>query len=403
MTLPEIPNNHVQIGGRASNLAVVQSELVKAEILSKFPELECSVLALTTLGDKVQSKPLYSFGGKALWTKELEILLLEKIDEFPQLDLIVHSLKDVPTNLPEEFELGCILKREDPRDALIMKTGSMYKTLADLPAGSVVGTSSVRRSAQLMKHYPHLKFESVRGNLQTRLRKLDDPELPYACLLLASAGMNRVGLGHRITTCLDAPEMYYAVGQGALGVEIRKGDTVMKNLLKHIECVPTTLRCYAERSLMRHLEGGCSVPIGVQTKYDEKTQKLTFSATIVSPDGKTSVEDHIEEIVRTREEADALGIKLGDMLTAKGAREILQCIDFTRINEAPQKTPNTSQSSIVSKSEQKVSQPQAQTHLKTHTQPQKTQQPQKVQLKQTQPSIIDRTPLGIYSNNTVSV
>lgn len=336
---------HVQIGGRASGLAVAQSEIVKAHLIREFPKLACSILALKTLGDKVHSQPLYSFGGKALWTKELEILLLGPIGEHPQLDVIVHSLKDLPTHLPEEFELGCVLDREEPRDALVMKAGSQYKKLRDLPDGSVVGTSSVRRSAQLLKYYPRLNFESVRGNVQTRLRKLDDPETPYECLLLAGAGLLRVGLGNRITQYLDAPEMYYAVGQGALGVEIRKGDTRIKELLLHIEDISSTMRCYAERSLMRHLEGGCSVPIGVNTNYNSDTKVLKFNATIVSPDGTQSVEDSIEGKVLSKDDADNLGIELGDRLVAKGAKKILDAIDFAKINTSPLTplTPTTPQ------------------------------------------------------------
>lgn len=217
--------SHIQIGGRKSKLAVVQLELVKKAIQDIYPEIDCSILALSTLGDKVQTQPLYSFGGKSLWTKELEILLMDRVDEFPQLDLIVHSLKDMPTHLPEEFELGCIFQREDPRDAIVMKLGSPYRHLRDLPAGSIVGTSSIRRLSQLIKNYPHLKFESVRGNIQTRLRKLDDPENEYCCLILASAGLIRLGLGDRITSCLD--DVYYAVGQGALGIEIKR--TIIKS------------------------------------------------------------------------------------------------------------------------------------------------------------------------------
>lgn len=223
-------SNHVQIGGRKSKLAVVQSELVKKAIEDTFPNLSCSILALSTLGDKVQTQPLYTFGGKSLWTKELEILLLDSIDEYPQLDLIVHSLKDMPTNLPEEFELGCIFQREDPRDAVVMKSGSPYKLLKDLPAGAIVGTSSIRRLSQLIKNYPHLRFELVRGNIQTRLNKLDQPDNEYCCLILASAGLIRLGLGDRITSFLD--DMYYAVGQGALGIEIRRGDDKVKSILQ---------------------------------------------------------------------------------------------------------------------------------------------------------------------------
>lgn len=338
-----IKDNHVQIGGRKSKLAVVQSEIVKELIVEKFPELSCSVLALSTLGDKVQTKPLYSFGGKALWTKELEILLLEQVEEYPRLDLIVHSLKDIPTNLPEEFELGCILNREDARDALVMKSGSSYKSLADLPDGSLVGTSSVRRSSQLLKNHPKLRFESVRGNLQTRLNKLDDENSPFECLLLASAGLIRIGLGDRITAHLDAPEMYYAVGQGALGIEIRKGDEKMLQLLKTIEHLPTTYCCLAERALMRHLEGGCSVPIGVQSHYNESTNELSLKAIIVSPDGTLSVEDEYKGVVNNKDDANAIGIKVGDLLSAKGGREILNSINFERINQPPSSNTPTPQ------------------------------------------------------------
>lgn len=340
----EIPNNHVQIGGRKSKLAVVQSEIVKDIIETKYKELTCSILALSTLGDKVQSKPLYLFGGKALWTKELETLLFEELDEFPKLDLIVHSLKDMPTNLPDEFELGCILDRKDPRDALVIKEGLPYKCLADIPSGSVVGTSSVRRLAQLMKNYPNLRFESVRGNLQTRLQKLDAEDSPFVGLLLASAGLDRVDLGYRITARLDAPEMYYAVGQGALGIEIRKDDHIMKSLLQTLDDKPTTYKCLAERSLMRHLEGGCSVPIGVHTTYVTDTSELIFKAIVVSPDGKHSVEGDIVRKVTSTEEANQLGIDLGDILVKGGAKSILQAIDFERINVRPDSADKTQSS-----------------------------------------------------------
>lgn len=328
-------DTHVQIGGRKSELAQIQNNIVRHLIEKEFPELSLDVLALLTLGDQVLNKPLYSFGGKLLWTKELEILLVEPVGEYPRLDLIVHSLKDMPTNLPEEFELGCILDREDPRDAVVMKKGSSYKCLGDLPVGLVVGTSSVRRLAQLLKTYPHLKFESVRGNVYTRLRKLDDPAGPFECLLLAGAGLLRLGLAHRITMLMDAPEMYYAVGQGALGIEIRKGDERMKKILAKLEDIPTTLCCMAERSLMRYLEGGCSVPLGVNSYYDSATKELRLKACIVSPDGTELVEDETSMVVESKADAESLGIKVGDLLIAKGGRRILDEIDFSRINQRP--------------------------------------------------------------------
>ncbi|KAI3406112.2 HEM3 [Candida oxycetoniae] len=331
---PTTSLSHIQIGGRKSKLAVVQSELVKQAIEEVFPDLSCSILALSTLGDKVQTQPLYTFGGKSLWTKELEILLIEGIDEFPKLDLIVHSLKDMPTHLPEEFELGCIFQREDPRDAIVMKSNSPYKYLKDLPPGSIVGTSSIRRSSQLIRKYPHLKFESVRGNIQTRLRKLDDPENEYCCLILASAGLVRLGLGDRITSCLD--EVYYAVGQGALGIEIKKNDHKIKEILKYIEDPVATKCCLAERSLMRYLEGGCSVPLGVHSDYNEFTQELTLKGIIVSPDGTKSIEGMTTRKITTNEDCELIGIELGDILKVKGAQEILDKIDMTRnINAKP--------------------------------------------------------------------
>ncbi|MCP8718629.1 MAG: hydroxymethylbilane synthase [Asgard group archaeon] len=327
-------SNHVQIGGRKSKLAVVQSELVKKAIEDTFPNLSCSILALSTLGDKVQTQPLYTFGGKSLWTKELEILLLDSIDEYPQLDLIVHSLKDMPTNLPEEFELGCIFQREDPRDAVVMKSGSPYKLLKDLPAGAIVGTSSIRRLSQLIKNYPHLRFELVRGNIQTRLNKLDQPDNEYCCLILASAGLIRLGLGDRITSFLD--DMYYAVGQGALGIEIRRGDDKVKSILQKIEDPIATVCCLAERSLMRYLEGGCSVPLGVNSNYNEDTQELTLKGIIVSPDGSVWIEDEVVKTINCNEDCEQVGIELGEKLKAKGAKEILDKIDMTRnINARP--------------------------------------------------------------------
>lgn len=335
-----VPNNHIHIGGRKSKLAVVQSEIVKAEIEKHHPSLSCSVLALSTLGDKIQSKPLYSFGGKSLWTKELEILLLESVGDYERLDLIVHSLKDMPTNLPDEFELGCILLREDPRDALIMKAGSPYKCLADLPHGAVVGTSSIRRSAQLLKNYPHLRFHDVRGNIATRLAKLDDPNQPYECLVLATAGLTRLGLGHRITARLEPPEMYHAVGQGALGIEIRRDDHVMRQVLSKLQHLPTLYCCSAERSLMNILEGGCSVPLGVRSLYDEESSSLLLKGIIVSPNGEQYVEGEVSGVVNNKVDAEEIGAALADVLISKGGKDILNSINYEKINQRPVKTGN---------------------------------------------------------------
>lgn len=290
------------------------------------------MLAVSTLGDKVHNRPLYAFGGKALWTKELETLLLEQVEGYEQIDMIVHSLKDMPTTMPEGCILGAITEREDPRDALCMKAGSPYKVLADLPHGSIVGTSSIRRSAQLKRRYPHLIFESVRGALQTRLDKLDHVNSQYSCIILAAAGLNRLKMHDRITTFLDTPDMYYAVGQGALGVEIRSGDEKIKRLVSKINHIPTAMCCIAERELMKTLEGGCSVPIGVNSRYDEATSTLRINGIVVSVDGSEYIEAAQERVVHTEEEAAKVGYDLAHQLTKLGAKKILDEIHLDHIN-----------------------------------------------------------------------
>ncbi|CCE65473.1 hypothetical protein TPHA_0L01160 [Tetrapisispora phaffii CBS 4417] len=320
------------IGGRKSKLAVAQSYLVKELIETEFPHYECEVVKLSTLGDQFQSQPLYSFGGKAVWTKELEDLLYHEEAE-KRIDMIVHSLKDVPTLLPEGFELGCITKRVNPYDCLVMPLNSKYKTLEELPAGSVVGTSSIRRSAQLKRKYPYLKFESARGNIHTRLAKVDDENSHFSCIIIAAAGLMRTGLEHRITKLFDRSTMYYAVGQGALGVEIRSDDEKIKSILKKIEDKESTIRCLAERSLLRTLEGGCSVPVGVETSYDDATQHLLIKGIVVDVEGTKAIE---EEITMTINDIKSDSMEAGKLLASKmiksGAKEILDSIVLDKIN-----------------------------------------------------------------------
>ncbi|SCU81196.1 LAMI_0B05138g1_1 [Lachancea mirantina] len=323
----------VRIGGRKSKLAVAQSHEIKNMIESEFPHLRCTIRALKTLGDQVQSKPLYSFGGKAVWTKELEELLYEE-DKEKRIDIIVHSLKDMPTSLPDGFEIGCVSPRVDPRDCLIMAKSSPYKGLDDLPDGSVVGTSSIRRSAQLRRKYPKLKFESVRGNIQTRLSKLDDPATPFACIVLATAGLVRVGLADRITQRFDASTMYYAVGQGALGVEIRSNDSWVKQILEKISDKHATVCCLAERSLMRTLEGGCSVPIGVESHFDEDSKTLRLRGIVVSVDGTQAVEDEYSmKIDNVRQDAIICGQQLAHRMAKNGAKKILDEINLSKVEQ----------------------------------------------------------------------
>ncbi|GAA5883428.1 hypothetical protein JCM3774_004276 [Rhodotorula dairenensis] len=252
------------LGTRNSKLAMVQTEIVRRELEERWPGCEIRILGMTTLGDNVQTQPLYTFGGKALWTKELEVALLSG-----QVDAIVHSLKDVPTEFPPGCELGAVLEREDPTDALVVRNGLSYTSLDEMPDGSVIGTSSVRRVAQLRRKFPRLKFADVRGNLGTRLKKLDAAENNYTALILASAGLIRIGLGHRITAAVASPTLYHAVGQGAIGVEIRAGDRRSREIIGSLECWKTSWRTRAERMMLQVLEGGCSVPVGCETKITE--------------------------------------------------------------------------------------------------------------------------------------
>lgn len=238
----------------------------------------------------------------------------------------------MPTQLNDDlFELGGITKRCDPSDCLIMSINSNYKSLYDLPDNSVIGTSSVRRSAQLKKNFPNLKFESVRGNIHTRLKKLDDPNTPYECIILASAGLIRMGLQDRITQRFDSNIMYHAVGQGALGIEIRKNDTKIKNIIKKISDKNTTICCLAERSLMKGLEAGCSVPLGVNSNYDPITKKLHLIGSVIDVDGKHSVTESITAIIDSDDDAINCGLKLCKKMIDKGAKDILDKINLNEL------------------------------------------------------------------------
>ncbi|KAK6512129.1 porphobilinogen deaminase [Arthrobotrys musiformis] len=294
-----------RIGTRSSRLAMIQTNIVRDALIALNPTATFEITSMKTMGDKDKVTALHSFGAKSLWTLELEALLLEK-----EVDLIVHSLKDMPTVLPPGCIIGSILEREDPRDALIMKAGSPYKSLDDLPAGSVIGTSSVRRGAQILKRYPHVKLENARGNVDTRLRKLDDPESPYSCIILAAAGLIRMDLQHRITSYLSSPTLLHAVGQGAIGVEIRSEDPEVAELVKPLTHIPTYLCALSERQLMRTLEGGCSVPIGVETKFlaeeDGNGNRIHMKASVSSVDGTQSVE--VEDVLSLDD--DEAGLKL---------------------------------------------------------------------------------------------
>lgn len=255
------------------------------------------------------------------------------------LDFLVHSLKgrtistwqirsltviDVPTILPSGAEIGATPEREDPRDVFIVRPDSEIKRIQDLPKGGVVGTSSIRRTAQIAKKYPHLVVKDLRGNIDTRLAKLDAEGSPYDAIIIAAAGVLRIDLGHRISQYLDSSDggMLYAVGQGAIGVENRVGDQVVTQQLRHINHMPTFLAINAERSLLRYVEGGCSAPLGVEAKW-LTDDRLHIKSIIVSTNGKESAEAEHASVVRTVEEAEVFGVILAKAILEKGADKIL--------------------------------------------------------------------------------
>lgn len=329
----------INIGGRSSKLAVIQSESVKELIESNTDnQYMCNIISRKTLGDHIQFKPLYSFGGKSLWTKELEDLLYcgkeSNLDHSYCIDMIVHSLKDMPTTLPDNFELGCIVKRIDPTDCLVFPQDSTYKSWDDLPNDAIIGTSSIRRSSQLKRLFPNWKFKNIRGNIQTRLNKLDSlPNNPnerreFDAIVLASAGLIRLNLQNRISQRLPT---YHAVGQGALGVEIRQADDRIKSILKLIEDVESTVCCLAERSLLRTMEGGCSVPIGVTSSYNSNKKELTLNCIVIDCDGVEFVEDSMTmEIHDIYNDSIKCGKDLATKMIDNGAREILENINASK-------------------------------------------------------------------------
>ncbi|KAI0073822.1 porphobilinogen deaminase [Panus rudis PR-1116 ss-1] len=321
MTIPR----KIVLASRSSQLAQNQTNMVKDILSSAFPSKIFATEFMTTGGDHNQSQALYLLGGKALWTKELEVALKEGV-----VDILVHCFKDTPTSLPDGCEIAGVIEREDPVDSLIVKDGLPYKTLDDLPEGSVIGTSSVRRVAQLKRRYPKLIFKDVRGNLSTRLSKLNAPDSQYTAIVLAKAGLVRVGWGDRVTSDLPPPLLFYAVGQGALALEIRSDDTEARELCRAITHQPTEWRCAAERACLRVLEGGCSVPVGVSSEFVPDTEVLRIYGCVTSLDGRTHVQQETAGIVKSFKEAEEMGIRLAKILIEGGAKEILDEINEDR-------------------------------------------------------------------------
>ncbi|WP_107666849.1 hydroxymethylbilane synthase [Cyanothece sp. BG0011] len=306
-----VSSRAIRIGSRKSQLALVQTYWIQEQLQKHYPERQFDVETMSTQGDKILDVALAKIGDKGLFTKELETAMLQN-----QVDFAVHSLKDLPTNLPEGLMLGCVTERVNPADALVVNEKHQDKQLDTLPEGSVIGTSSLRRLAQLRHHYPHLTFKDVRGNVNTRLSKLDAGE--YDAIILAVAGLQRLDMSDRIHQVIPDDISLHAVGQGALGIECRSGDPEILDLLKVLEHPETRDRCYAERAFLRELEGGCQVPIGVNTKIDNNV--LTLTGMVASLDGKTLIKDTIEG---EPAQAEKLGQELALRLRDAGATEIL--------------------------------------------------------------------------------
>ncbi|MBW4639514.1 MAG: hydroxymethylbilane synthase [Gloeocapsa sp. UFS-A4-WI-NPMV-4B04] len=305
------PSHTIRIGSRKSQLALVQTYWVQNKLQQRFPDISFEVHTMSTQGDKILDVALAKIGDKGLFTKELELGMLNQ-----EIDFAVHSLKDLPTRLPEGLALAAVTERENPADALVVPEKYKGKQIDTLPEGAVIGTSSLRRLAQLRRHFPHYRLKDVRGNLNTRMAKLDCGE--YDALILAAAGLQRLGMSDRIQQFLPTELSLYAIGQGALGIECRADDLEVLSLLKAIEHVPTRDRVLAERAFLRELEGGCQVPIGVDTQLDGDT--LTLRGLVASVDGKRLVKN---SVTGAAPEAEHLGIQLAQTLRQQGAQEIL--------------------------------------------------------------------------------
>ena len=287
------------IGSRGSQLALWQARWVQGRLAAL--GMESCIEIIKTTGDRITSVPLSSVGGKGLFTKEIEEALLAR-----QVDLAVHSLKDLPTAIPAGLQITAIPEREDPRDAIV------GRRLAELSEGAKVGTSSLRRSEQLRRMRPDLQVESVRGNVDTRLRKLDEGQ--YAAIVLATAGLNRLGLSSRIAEALEPEVMCPAVGQGALAVETRLGE----NACHALDHAATRAAVTAERAVLSALGGGCLTPIGAHARVDG--ERLRIMAIVLSTDGAESVRDLAEGLAS---EAALVGRELGEKLLRQGAARIL--------------------------------------------------------------------------------
>ncbi|HEY8354244.1 MAG TPA: hydroxymethylbilane synthase [Methylophilaceae bacterium] len=306
----QVPQKLV-IASRESVLAMWQARHIQRRLQSLYPQTQVEILGMTTTGDQILDSPLSRIGGKGLFVKELEQALADG-----RADLAVHSMKDVPMHLPQGFALAAVSEREDPRDAFVSND---YPNLASLPAGSVVGTSSLRRQSQLQARFPHLRIESLRGNLQTRLRKLDEGQ--YAAIILAAAGLKRLGLEARITDLIDVDDSIPAVGQGALGIEIRADRTDLLPVLAPLNDTETAACVEAERGMSRALAGSCTVPLGAFA--EKRGDEIHIRGFVASVDGREMLR---ESLTGSAQDPETLGQMLAQRLRDRGADRLLAAL-----------------------------------------------------------------------------
>ena len=298
----------ITIASRESPLAMWQAEHIKTQLNLLYPDLNFQIKGFKTQGDIILDKSLATIGGKGLFIKELEQALLNK-----DADLAVHSMKDLPMDIMEDFQLAAITKREDPRDALISE---LYNSFDDLPSGSVVGTSSLRRQSQIKAKYPHLEIRPLRGNLQTRLNKLKKGD--YAAIILAAAGLIRLGLKEKITMFLETNISIPAVGQGALGIEILSGNEELHTLIKPLNDENSARCVLAERMVSRSLAGSCTVPLGAYAFIEKES--LIINGFVATPDGNHFIH---AETKGDKAQFYSLGESLSQLLIDQGAKELL--------------------------------------------------------------------------------
>lgn len=301
----------IKIGTRGSALALVQANWVKDKLSKQFPDLTIELEIIQTKGDKILDVPLANVGGKGLFVKEIEEAVLDG-----RAHLAVHSIKDVPAEFPEGLGIVAVAEREDFRDVLVSRDGLK---LDELPSGARIGTSSLRRRAQLLNRRPDLKIESIRGNVETRLSKIVTENLDG--VILAAAGLNRLGLAHKITQHLEPGVMLPAIGQGALGLETRMDDKVVLEIISFLDHRDTAVCVKAERAFLERLEGGCHVPIAALGVL--KKDRLQLTGLVADPDGRKCLRDRLEA---EPEEAEELGKSLAEELLDRGADKILSSI-----------------------------------------------------------------------------